>query len=70
MKLTVVIEKGNNCFGAYIKELPGCFAHGKTMNELESCVKEAVEIHCEVMMELGEDPIDTDNIEFKYTFES
>ena len=33
MEYKVIIEKGNNSYGAYVPDLPGCVALGKTLEE-------------------------------------
>jgi predicted RNase H-like HicB family nuclease len=53
-KYLVIIEKENNNFGAYIPDLPGCVAVGKTQEEVSKMIKEAIEMHLEAMKEDGE----------------
>ncbi len=47
MNYTVVIEKGETSYGAYIPDLPGCVAVGETLEEVESLIAEAIEFHLE-----------------------
>lgn len=47
MNYTVVIEKGETSYGAYIPDLPGCVAVGETLEEVESLIGEAIEFHLE-----------------------
>lgn len=49
MKYTVIIEKGETSFGAYIPDLPGCVAVGESENEVKELIKEALEFHLEDM---------------------
>lgn len=35
MKYAVIIEKGNNSYGAYVPDLPGCVAVGETAAEAD-----------------------------------
>lgn len=49
----VVIEKGDTSYGAYIPDLPGCVAVGETLEEVEALIKEAIELHLEMMQEEG-----------------
>lgn len=53
---TVVIEKGENNYGAYVPDLPGCITTGKTVEEVKRLIQEAIEFHLEGMREDG-DPI-------------
>jgi predicted RNase H-like HicB family nuclease len=43
-------------FWAEVEELPGCYASGDTLEELENDVKEAILQHVSALQELG-DPI-------------
>lgn len=46
---TVVIEKGEDgVFVGEVVELPGCHSQGKSMDELLSNIKEAIELYLEV----------------------
>jgi predicted RNase H-like HicB family nuclease len=56
MKYLVVIEKGENSFGAYIPDLPGCAVVGETRDEALQLIREAVELHVSCMREHG-DPL-------------
>jgi predicted RNase H-like HicB family nuclease len=54
MKYAIVIEKTGNNYSAYVPDLPGCVATGKTREEVESHIREAIEFHLEGMREDGE----------------
>jgi predicted RNase H-like HicB family nuclease len=54
MKYAVVIEKADTNFSAYVPDLPGCVATGKSMEEIQAQIKEAIEFHLEGMQEDGE----------------
>jgi len=54
MKYLYIIEKGKNNFSAYVPDLPGCAAAGKTKAETEKLIKEAIEFHIEGMLLNGE----------------
>lgn len=47
MRYAVIIEKGSTSFGAYVPELPGCVAVGKSREEVLQLIQEAVEFHLE-----------------------
>ena len=55
-KYAIVIEHGENNLSAYVPDLPGCITTGKTVEEIEQNILEAIELHLEGMMEDG-DPI-------------
>ena len=55
MKYTVVIEKTENNYGAYVPDLPGCMAVAETQDELMELIKEAMEFHIESMRLDGEE---------------
>jgi predicted RNase H-like HicB family nuclease len=55
-RYAVVIERGENNFSAYVPDLPGCISTGKTVEEIERNIREAIELHLEGMAEDG-DPI-------------
>ena len=54
MRYAVVIEKAQSNFSAYVPDLPGCVATGKTIAEVESEIREAIQFHIEGMIEDGE----------------
>lgn len=47
MKYLIVIEKTNTGFSAYSPDIDGCIATGKTKEETERNMKEAIEFHLE-----------------------
>ena len=53
MDYVVIIEKGNNSFGAYVPDLPGCVAVGETREEAMKLIQEAIEFHIEGLKEDG-----------------
>jgi predicted RNase H-like HicB family nuclease len=52
-KYAIVIEKGPNNLSAYVPDLPGCITTGKTVEEIERNIREAVELHLEGLREDG-----------------
>ncbi len=54
MKYMVVVEKSPSGYGAYVPDLPGCVAAGKTQEEVLRLIKEAIELHIESLEENGE----------------
>lgn len=47
MRYTVIIEEGQNSFGAYVPDLPGCVAVSKSRVEVIQLIQEAIEFHVE-----------------------
>ncbi len=43
-RFLVIIEKGNENYGAYSPDLPGCVAVGDTLEEVEKNMREAMPI--------------------------
>jgi predicted RNase H-like HicB family nuclease len=50
-RFLVVIEKANGNYSAYCPDLPGCVATGKTREETEKNIHEAIEMHIQGMQE-------------------
>ncbi|MDZ7957879.1 MAG: type II toxin-antitoxin system HicB family antitoxin [Aulosira sp. DedQUE10] len=53
MRYTVVIEKAEGNYSAYVSDLPGCVAVGDTLEEIKQMIAEAIEFHIEGMREEG-----------------
>jgi len=53
MRYAVIIERGERNFSAYVPDLPGCIATGKTLEEVKRRMSEAVELHLRGMCEDG-----------------
>jgi predicted RNase H-like HicB family nuclease len=51
---TVIYETGKRNWSAYVPDLPGCIATGKTLQELEQQIREAIEFHIEGLKARGE----------------
>lgn len=51
---TVILEKGETSWGAYVPDLPGCVAVAKTLEETERLIAEAIEMHVEALRADGE----------------
>jgi len=50
----VIIERGDRTFGAWVPDLPGCIAAGKSGAEVESRIREAIAFHIEGLRAAGE----------------
>lgn len=55
MKFTVLVEKGPTSFGAWLPDLPGCVAVGKTREEALELLAEAIPMHIAAMREEGDE---------------
>ena len=53
MRYAIVIEKAENNYGAYVPDLPGCVATGKTIEATEREIREAIEFHLRGLREDG-----------------
>lgn len=53
MQYVVIFEKGENSYGAYVPDLPGCVAAAKTLDEVQVLIAEAIEFHIEGLREQG-----------------
>ena len=57
-RFLIIIEQGSHNYSAYAPDLPGCIATGKTLDEVQKNMKEAIELHLRGMIEDNE-PIPT-----------
>jgi predicted RNase H-like HicB family nuclease len=53
MCYAMIIEKGDRNYSAYLPDLPGCIATGKSLEEVKQRMHEAIEIHLRGMREDG-----------------
>jgi predicted RNase H-like HicB family nuclease len=53
LKYLVVIEKANDNYSAYLPDVPGCVATGKTIEETKKNIAEALFMHLEGLAEDG-----------------
>ena len=54
MKYAVVFERAGENFSAYVPDLPGCVATGRTVEETEARIQEAIRFHFDGMREDGD----------------
>lgn len=52
-RYAIVVERADDNFAAYVRDLPGCVATGDSISEVEAAIKEAIEMHLEGMAEDG-----------------
>lgn len=50
-RFLVVIEETDTGYSAYSPDLPGCIATGKTREEIEKNMHEAIQLHVEGLLE-------------------
>lgn len=51
----VVIERGKDCWGAYVPDLPGCTSAGDTREEAQANIREAMALWLEEALKDGEE---------------
>jgi len=61
----IIIEKGDQNYGAYSPDLPGCVATGKTLEEVKANMRSALKMHLEGMIE-DREPIPTSQTMAEY----
>jgi predicted RNase H-like HicB family nuclease len=49
----VVIERGENSWGAHVPDLPGCVAVGDTREEVLQLIREAIDFHIDGLKQDG-----------------
>ena len=54
MKYAVVIESSPNNYAAYVPDLPGCVATGRSREEALVEIRQAIGLHIESLREHGE----------------
>lgn len=65
MRYAIVIEQAGSNFSAYVPDLPSCVATGKTRQDVEQQVREAIIFHLEGLREDGIDvPLPASQVEY------
>jgi len=59
-KYLIIIEKTKTGYSAYVPDLPGCIATGRTKSILEKNIYKAIELHLE-LLKLDKAPIPPSN---------
>lgn len=54
LRYAVVFEQTPNNYGAYVPDVPGCISTGKTWDEMQAMIREALTFHIEELLEQGE----------------
>ncbi len=53
MRYAIVIEKTDANYAAYVPDLPGCIVTGKSVEETEKLIQEAIKFHLDGLREDG-----------------
>ena len=53
MRYAIVIEQAEGNYSAYVPDLPGCVATGRTVAEVEAEIRAAIAFHLQGMREDG-----------------
>ena len=53
-KYAVIFEQAENNWAAYVPDLPGCITTGKTFEETERNIREAIQGHLRTLREFGD----------------
>jgi len=65
MRYAIVIERAENNYSAYVPDLPGCIATGRTREETEREIREAIELHLNGLKEDGlAPPLPTSQVDY------
>ena len=56
LKYAVIFEQAQDNWAAYVPDLPGCITTGKTLEETERNIREAIRGHLRTLREFG-DPV-------------
>jgi predicted RNase H-like HicB family nuclease len=54
VKYAVIFERAENNWAAYVPDLPGCISTGKTLEETERNIREAIQGHLKTMHDYGQ----------------
>jgi predicted RNase H-like HicB family nuclease len=54
LRYTVIFERAEHNWAAYVPDLPGCISTGKTLEETERNIQEAIQGHLAVLREFCE----------------
>jgi predicted RNase H-like HicB family nuclease len=55
-KYAVIFERAEHNWAAYVPDLPGCITTGRTLEETEINIREAIQGHVQTLREFG-DPV-------------
>ena len=64
-RFLIIIEEGEHNYSAYVPDLPGCVATGRTREEVEKNMREAIILHLKGMIE-DQEPIPVSHTNAEY----
>ena len=53
-KYAVIFEQADGNWAAYVPDLPGCITTGKTLEDTERNIREAIQGHLQTLREFGD----------------
>ena len=53
MEYVVIIEQSETSVGAYVPDLPGCVSVGRTRDEMDRNIREAIDLYLDELREQG-----------------
>ena len=53
MRYAVVVEKTETGYSAYVPDLPGCVSVGRTRDEMDRNIREAMELYIDELLDQG-----------------
>lgn len=69
MKYTVVIEKSDNGYSAYLPDMPGCVAAGDTLTETADLIRKGIVYHLEMLRNNGDPTSEPRAVTIQFTVE-
>lgn len=54
LRYAVIFEEAENNWAAYVPDLPGCISTGRTLEDAERNIREAIRGHLRTLREFGE----------------
>lgn len=69
MKYTVVIEKCDNGYSAYLPNMPGCVAAGDTLAETADLIRKGIVYHLEMLRDNGDPTPESRAVTIQFTVE-
>lgn len=54
MEFLVVVEKGRSSYGAYVPDLPGCVAVGRSKRQVLRLITDGIRLHIRALRDAGE----------------
>lgn len=64
-RFLIIIEEGSRNYSAYVPDLPGCVATGRTREDVEENMRKAIAMHIQGMLE-DQEPIPVSHTTAEY----